>query len=421
MKKIEITNLIDEKLSRNKLEFYDLLNQTHYIDSYEKYIQEFNLIKNTFKNNIQEFADIADDYLSRMENLVNQCKSLNDEEIKDYIERNIFNNIIKTSYNTRTPLRITFPTSLNNNLERSTSTINQVYKELGYDSLMDYIELLKSPSYFSTYLSSSEKQTVAMHYMLYKTDHHSPTKFKRNTNSANLYTQMETNINNSIKEVVEEKDKYIDFMNDEKEKMESWQNEHKQKCQEFMDTSNASYNKFMESCYTKLDDLEKTYSEKLKVEKPAKFMLDKSKEYERKTILWVILDVIVSGLLISLLGIILNPNIQFSKKVISINLFNGDLPIYSSIIILAMICLIIYVLRIMIKITMSSKHLSEEYKQKYILAYFYLSLINDGKIEEKIGQTILTLLFSKADTGLIKNDSGSEYESIVKMLTSSGK
>lgn len=421
MKKIQITNLIDEKLSRDRLEFYDLLNQTHYIDSYEKYIQEFNLIKNTFKDNIQEFTDIVDDYLSRMDNFITQCKGLNDEDIKNYIDRNLFNSIIKSSYNIKISLKLTFPTSLNNNLERSVSTINQIYKELGYSSLLDYIELLKSPSSFSSYLSSSEKQVVAMHYMLYKTDHHSPTKFKRNITSANLYTQMETNINDSIKEVVTEKDKYIDFMKDEKEKIESWHSESNKKYQEFMDTSNADYNKFMDDCSEKLESLEKTYSEKLKVEKPAEFMLEKSKEYERKTIFWVILDVVVSAVLIILLGLILNPDIKFDKKVISINLFNGDLPVYSSIIILAMICLIIYVLRVMIKITMSSKHLSEEYKQKYILAYFYLSLINEGKIEEKVGQTILTLLFSKADTGLIKNDNGSEYESIVKMLTSSGK
>ena len=171
----------------------------------------------------------------------------------------------------------------------------------------------------------------------------------------------------------------------------------------------------------KMQNLEKTYSEKLKVEKPAEFMETKSKEYAEQTKFWVKLDVIVAIILLVLLALIIDPKIDFGEKVISVNLFSNELPVYSSIIILAMICLVIYVLRIMIKITMSSKHLSEEYKQKYILAYFYLSLINEGKMDEKVGQTILTLLFSKADTGLIKNDSGSEYESIVKMLTSSGK
>lgn len=71
--------------------------------------------------------------------------------------------------------------------------------------------------------------------------------------------------------------------------------------------------------------------------------------------------------------------------------------------------------------TLSSKHLSEEYKQKYVLTYFYLSLVNAGKIDEKMGNIILSILFAKADTGLIKNDNSNELESISKILTSSGK
>ena len=171
----------------------------------------------------------------------------------------------------------------------------------------------------------------------------------------------------------------------------------------------------------KIENLENTYSEKLKVEKPAEFMKKKSVEYANQTKFWIKLDVIVVIILLVLLALIIDPKVEFNENVISINLFSNELPVYSSIIILAMICLIIYILRIMIKMTISSKHLSEEYNQKHILAFFYLSLINAGKMDEKIGQAILTLLFSKVDTGLIKNDSSGEYESIIKMLTSSGK
>ena len=130
----------------------------------------------------------------------------------------------------------------------------------------------------------------------------------------------------------------------------------------------------------------------------------------------------ISGFGISiLLGIILSPDIKFDKKIISVNLFSNEMPIYSSIIILSMVCLIIYVIRIFIKMTISAKHLSEEYRQKYALTYFYLSLVNANKIDEKLGNLILSTLFAKADTGLIKNDSSNEYESLIKTLTSAGK
>ena len=59
----------------------------------------------------------------------------------------------------------------------------------------------------------------------------------------------------------------------------------------------------------------------------------------------------------------------------------------------------------------SSKHLMEEYKQKYSLTYFYLSLVNNGNIEdEKSRNIILTSLFTKADTGLLKNDNSNDLE-----------
>lgn len=86
-----------------------------------------------------------------------------------------------------------------------------------------------------------------------------------------------------------------------------------------------------------------------------------------------------------------------------------------------MVCLIIYMLRVFIKLTISSKHLSEEYKQKYILTYFYLSLISEGKLNNELGDSIISKLFTKADTGLIKNDTNIEIESIYKTLTGINK
>ena len=93
------------------------------------------------------------------------------------------------------------------------------------------------------------------------------------------------------------------------------------------------------------------------------------------------------------------------------------MPIYSSVIIFSMIALIIYVLKLFIKMAVSSKHLSEEYYQKYSLTYFYLSLLNEGKLEQQHADIILATLFTKADTGLIKNDNSSDTEYITKLFS----
>ena len=420
MKKIEITKRMDEKLSRNPFNFVDLLNKNNQINSYEKFVQDFNLMKNTFKDSIPNFYDESIKYINRMEKFIEECNEIDVDKLDEYIDRNL-KNAIYGSNTSQISIKSLFIKNLDNSTERNESTIIQMYQELGYDNLLKYIELLKSPSLLTSYLNDSEKQIVAMHYILFKTNHHSNTKFSRNLTTTNLYKKMENNINDSIKEITNEKDDYINFMNDEKEKYAKWFQESDISLNKLYNDNKKEYTDFMEDSRNKFKQLEDTYSNKLKVEEPSKFMLEKSKEYSKKAIYWSLATVGLSIILIILLGMILSPEIKLDKTIITVNFFSKDMPIYSSIIILSMVCLIIYVIRIFIKMTISSKHLSEEYRQKYVLTYFYLSLVNAGKVDENLGNIILSILFAKADTGLIKNDSSNEYESIIKTLTSAGK
>ena len=146
-------------------------------------------------------------------------------------------------------------------------------------------------------------------------------------------------------------------------------------------------------------------------------MLEQSKKYKKSFYLWSISIVVLSILLLILLAIIVSPQVSFNDKLITISVLSKDMPVYSSIILLAMISLVVYILRIFIKMAISSKHLMEEYKQKYSLTYFYLSLVNNGSIkDEKSQNIILTSLFTKADTGLIKNDNSNELDKTLLSL-----
>ena len=138
-------------------------------------------------------------------------------------------------------------------------------------------------------------------------------------------------------------------------------------------------------------------------------MLEQANKYKNSFYLWSLAILILSIILVILLAIIIHPQVTFNDKLITFNVLSKDVPVYSSIILLAIISLVIYVLRIFIKMATSSKHLMEEYKQKYTLTYFYLSLVNNGNIDdEKAKNIILTSLFTKVDTGLLKNDNSSD-------------
>ena len=55
--------------------------------------------------------------------------------------------------------------------------------------------------------------------------------------------------------------------------------------------------------------------------------------------------------------------------------------------------------------TFSSFHLSRDAEEREQLTHFYLALKKDTEINEQERQLILQSLFSRADTGLLKDDS----------------
>ena len=77
----------------------------------------------------------------------------------------------------------------------------------------------------------------------------------------------------------------------------------------------------------------------------------------------------------------------------------------------------IYVLRITIKLAMSSFHLSRDAKEREQLAYFYLSLKKDAAISDTERAIVINALFSRSDTGLLKGDSSpSMSANVVELL-----
>lgn len=67
----------------------------------------------------------------------------------------------------------------------------------------------------------------------------------------------------------------------------------------------------------------------------------------------------------------------------------------------------------------SSLHLARDSEERHTLTYFYLALLNETTITEDDRKLILQSLFSRSDTGLLKEDSGPTMptDSLSKLLT----
>jgi uncharacterized membrane protein YhaH (DUF805 family) len=408
MKRIDVQNAITKYLNSNKFTIIDSLSKQYTISSYEEYVECFTLIKNTYQNNIIEFNKEGKEFIEKMNSFITMTiQSVDDGSLENYVDNNLKSELGFDYYRSVNLISI-YPKSFLLQRECSQEAFINVYNELGYDMLKEYINLVKSPSNFSSYINDSSRQIVAMKFLLFKTDHHSPKGFRRDTSAKTIYQETSNNLTESISAITKEKEDFINYMNEQKENYNNW----------FEDTSDKMDN-FILNHSNELSNLEKTYEEKLKIEKPAEFMLEQANKYRNSFYWWCLAIVLLAIFLIILLAAIVSPQVTFNDKLITVSVLNKDMPVYSSIILLAMISLVVYILRIFIKMAVSSKHLMEEYKQKYSLTYFYLSLINNGNIkDEKAQNIILTSLFTKADTGLIKNDGSNEFDkTILSLLT----
>lgn len=166
------------------------------------------------------------------------------------------------------------------------------------------------------------------------------------------------------------------------------------------------HKKFLEEKNKNIQDLEKLYAENLRLKKPADYWKQMSTDYEKKAkkyIGWSIGIGIITVVLLSLLIIFVPETTQTSHWF--------DL-IKNTAILTVITTILVYALRVFVKMAMSSYHLSRDAREREQLTYFYLSLINEKAVTDSERELIITSLFSRSDTGLLKGDSSPEMPTI---------
>ena len=157
---------------------------------------------------------------------------------------------------------------------------------------------------------------------------------------------------------------------------------------------------FIKEKNEKLLELEKTYEEKLRLSEPADYWKKMSTNYNTKGIVWLIISAFLSiGIIIGLVFLIIKTPNLFAESSYWLDL------IKDTALLTVMTSVAIYILRITVKLAMSSFHLSRDAKEREQLSYFYLSLMKTNAISENERALIINALFSRSDTGLLKGDS----------------
>jgi hypothetical protein len=219
-------------------------------------------------------------------------------------------------------------------------------------------------------------------------------------------------IKSSFENYVSEREKEISEVIDVSNKNLNKQSEDfvtliKDKDDEFykwFDNEKIKFDDFFEKSNQNIIDTEIIYRKKLQLEAPARYWQKKSTKHSedakkiRTIIIWV---VSLTSVFISLL-LVVSPDwifkTVFGKDTVTI--------VRWSILFLILISLIAYSIKALTKMMFSSYHLARDAEERHTLTFFYLALLKDTDVSEENKKLILQSLFSRTDTGLLKDDSG---------------
>lgn len=171
----------------------------------------------------------------------------------------------------------------------------------------------------------------------------------------------------------------------------------------FEKIKNEEWQGWYEPTQKKISELEHTYSEKLKLEEPAKYWEIRARKLKNQG--WIALSILM--VLVIIVCLSLGEILWKTPEQIYSSWFQGDksAAIRWSIVYLTLLSFIAFALRAVNKVMFSSFHLARDCEERYTLTYFYLSLLKDSKVDDKDRQLIMQSLFSRAETGLLKEDS----------------
>lgn len=198
------------------------------------------------------------------------------------------------------------------------------------------------------------------------------------------------------KEVQDQVDKNIAEMDDYKSKVDDWEA------------------KKQES----LNALEETYRNKLQLEAPEKLWNERSKKYRIRAWCWTFGLVLAVVILLPVVAWFINSLHEFPRGITEKVPF---LP--QQVLFIGVISFFVYIIRVIIKIVMSNHHIAMEYEQKAALTRFYQALTYKGiEVDDNEKLIIMSALFSKVDTGLVKTSESIDLDSALSLITrNSGK
>lgn len=249
--------------------------------------------------------------------------------------------------------------------------------------------------------SDSNFFSIAGNLLAYEYLYQEQNRFiKRSQSEKRSLTLLYDRLEKKTSEIVGDIDNFKFGIND-------WKNQFQASCDESIasfhqnsnqkiETNDSEFTEFMKNSKSNINEMEKTYKEKLRLEAPAQYWANKAKSYRNQGFWWVgsLGFFIVIGLALFSCFFVKLIGGKFTQSIESYIVFITIITIYA------------FLLKTLSKMTFSSFHLQRDAEEREQLAHVYLALVHDQKtIDEDSRKIVFQALFSRAETGLLGQDS----------------
>ncbi|MFQ6603007.1 DUF6161 domain-containing protein [Flavobacterium sp. C3NV] len=212
----------------------------------------------------------------------------------------------------------------------------------------------------------------------------------------NRLPELDKQLVNHLKDGSDKYDEYV-------KRIDEFQTDKEKTYSDWFINAKGEFEIFDKDSKIKVEELEKTYKEKLKLEGPATYWSERAKKLRRQG--WIALSCLI--ILVLMVCDSLNELLWRTPEQIFTSYFKSDhsAAIRWSIIYVTLIAFLAFCIKAISKVMFSSFHLARDSEERHTLTYFYLALLKESEIDSEEKKLIMQSLFSRADTGLLKEDS----------------
>lgn len=164
-----------------------------------------------------------------------------------------------------------------------------------------------------------------------------------------------------------------------------------------------------------INNIQASYRSKVELDEPIKYWTTRAKELRTKGN-WLLTGILSVSLIFACAVYLL---LWHTPADLMVSIFNGDkgAAIRWSIIFVVFVSIFFVVARALLKFMFSNYHLARDAEEREKLTYLYLSMIENGALDKEERKIILQSLFSRSDTGLLKEDSSPTMPNISNLIT----